>query len=289
MRPSEGPRTEPLDADTSVIVPRKAQGARPQSRPCLLDDLARRAREGRPSLDFAWPVFVSRVADASHMESAVVHPLGEGADAVLAVGRAPELEVHIDDATVSRHHATLERHGGAWFLKDEGSTNGTFVGDVKIAPGASVELAIGLKVRLGPKLVCGMLDERGLASLVSERAAALERRRRLSAPIGRQKLDEQLRIQDTLRRSYPEQLANDLLAASISHRVSAAPFAARRWFVALEGAIVEEFESASELKLFLFENVRRVVQVEGKAEEGGASRIVWRRAGIDALSETDAT
>lgn len=41
------------------------------------------------------------------------------------VGRAPGCGVQIDDARVSRLHARLFWHGGAWYLEDLGSTNGT--------------------------------------------------------------------------------------------------------------------------------------------------------------------
>ena len=33
----------------------------------------------------------------------------------------------LDDVTVSRDHAVLVRRGGAWFLDDSGSLNGTYV------------------------------------------------------------------------------------------------------------------------------------------------------------------
>ena len=41
------------------------------------------------------------------------------------VGRAPGCGVQIDDARVSKLHARLFFHDGAWFLEDLGSTNGT--------------------------------------------------------------------------------------------------------------------------------------------------------------------
>jgi hypothetical protein len=43
-----------------------------------------------------------------------------------------EADVLLDDAEVSRHHACIEVHGPRIVLKDLGSTNGTFVNDVKI-------------------------------------------------------------------------------------------------------------------------------------------------------------
>jgi pSer/pThr/pTyr-binding forkhead associated (FHA) protein len=45
----------------------------------------------------------------------------------LTIGRSPEADVFLDDVTVSRDHAVLVRRGGAWFLDDSGSLNGTYV------------------------------------------------------------------------------------------------------------------------------------------------------------------
>ena len=44
-----------------------------------------------------------------------------------AIGRDPGSEVFLDDVTVSRKHAFIERRGGAWFVKDAGSLNGSYV------------------------------------------------------------------------------------------------------------------------------------------------------------------
>ncbi|MEL6183033.1 MAG: GGDEF domain-containing protein [Myxococcota bacterium] len=44
----------------------------------------------------------------------------------LAVGRAPECDVFLDDEGVSRHHAKVVRESDRWVLVDTGSTNGTF-------------------------------------------------------------------------------------------------------------------------------------------------------------------
>jgi len=43
------------------------------------------------------------------------------------IGRSPEADVFLDDVTVSRDHAVLVWRGGAWWLDDSGSLNGTYV------------------------------------------------------------------------------------------------------------------------------------------------------------------
>lgn len=68
----------------------------------------------------------------------------------VVIGRGPGSDVRMPDPSVSHRHATV-RHQGAksWVLVDEGSTNGTFVGGVRIAPGASRALRHGDLVRVG--------------------------------------------------------------------------------------------------------------------------------------------
>jgi pSer/pThr/pTyr-binding forkhead associated (FHA) protein len=45
----------------------------------------------------------------------------------LSIGRRPESDIFLDDVTVSRDHALLVRRGGAYYLDDCGSLNGTYV------------------------------------------------------------------------------------------------------------------------------------------------------------------
>lgn len=68
----------------------------------------------------------------------------------VVVGRGPGSDVRLPDPTVSHRHATL-RYGKAksWGVIDEGSTNGTFVGGVRVAPGATRALQHGDFVRVG--------------------------------------------------------------------------------------------------------------------------------------------
>jgi len=45
----------------------------------------------------------------------------------LTLGRHPEADIFLDDVTVSRHHAVVEREGEEYVICDEGSLNGTYV------------------------------------------------------------------------------------------------------------------------------------------------------------------
>ncbi len=46
---------------------------------------------------------------------------------VVTVGRSDDSSVVLDDVTVSRRHAQLERTDRGWVLRDIGSLNGTYV------------------------------------------------------------------------------------------------------------------------------------------------------------------
>ena len=48
------------------------------------------------------------------------------------VGRDPQCDIVINDARVSSHHAALRAEGGHWVLADNGSTNGTYVGERRV-------------------------------------------------------------------------------------------------------------------------------------------------------------
>ena len=43
------------------------------------------------------------------------------------VGRSPECDIFLDDVTVSRRHAELQREGETFTIRDLGSLNGTYV------------------------------------------------------------------------------------------------------------------------------------------------------------------
>ena len=74
------------------------------------------------------------------------------------VGRDPESDIVVSDSRVSWHHAVFQAEGGAWFVEDCGSTNGTFVESRKIG---RLEIARDCTVRLGnaaqgPALICSV-------------------------------------------------------------------------------------------------------------------------------------
>jgi hypothetical protein len=52
---------------------------------------------------------------------------------VSVVGREPGCEIYVNDGSVSRRHARVERRGAAFFVVDEGSANGTFLDSQRVA------------------------------------------------------------------------------------------------------------------------------------------------------------
>ena len=70
----------------------------------------------------------------------------------LVLGRHPACALVLDDETVSRRHALLFRREAGWFLRDLGSSNGTWVNgrrvvDAEVRPGDEVRLG-DARVRL---------------------------------------------------------------------------------------------------------------------------------------------
>jgi len=64
----------------------------------------------------------------------------------LTVGRRPDSDIFLDDVTVSRDHAVLVRRGGAYYLDDCGSLNGTYVNRRRIE---SHKLVDGDELQIG--------------------------------------------------------------------------------------------------------------------------------------------
>jgi hypothetical protein len=64
----------------------------------------------------------------------------------MAIGRAENAHIFLDDITVSREHAVLDRRDDGLHLSDSGSLNGTYVNRERIE---SVRLSDGDEVQIG--------------------------------------------------------------------------------------------------------------------------------------------
>lgn len=78
---------------------------------------------------------------------------GERGDVPVSIGRTSDNDVVIPDESLSRRHATVAAtghgEGSPWQICDIGSTNGTFVDDVRLVRDTPVTLMTGSRVRLG--------------------------------------------------------------------------------------------------------------------------------------------
>jgi DNA-binding NtrC family response regulator len=81
------------------------------------------------------------------------------AGGTLAIGSAPDNDLVLTDAGISRHHAVLEQVGDKVLVRDVGSTNGTYLGDIRIkeaflTPDSVLKLAkTNLRFHLKPRKV----------------------------------------------------------------------------------------------------------------------------------------
>jgi pSer/pThr/pTyr-binding forkhead associated (FHA) protein len=72
-------------------------------------------------------------------------------DADITIGRDDTCEIRLTSAEVSKQHCRVRIAGGALFVRDLGSSNGTFVNDVRIAE--ETRLQPGDRLRIGPMLL----------------------------------------------------------------------------------------------------------------------------------------
>lgn len=106
------------------------------------------------------------------------------------IGRSEDAEISIPDLGLSRIHAKISRKPGGYYLEDVGSTNGTFVDDVRID--GEVRLHVGSRFRLGQRTVLSLTlhDELEVDAALSMRQAAM--RDRLTGIYNRGVFDDRL-------------------------------------------------------------------------------------------------
>ncbi len=100
----------------------------------------------------------------------------DGAQRVV-IGRGAGSDVRLPEASVSHRHASLRAQGADFVVFDEGSTNGTFVGDVRVAPRTSRIIRSGSDIRLGRVWIAVQMDHnpvtRDVAAATRDLALAL--------------------------------------------------------------------------------------------------------------------
>ena len=72
-----------------------------------------------------------------------MHDIGEKA---VTVGRCRDCDIYLDDVTVSREHAEVQRENHGFRIRDVGSLNGTYVNRVRVD---AVDLRNGDEIQIG--------------------------------------------------------------------------------------------------------------------------------------------
>jgi pSer/pThr/pTyr-binding forkhead associated (FHA) protein len=70
-------------------------------------------------------------------------------DFALKIGRAPSSDLVIDDSTVSRDHAQISLLEDGFYIRDLGSTNGTYINGVKLSPFEASKICSGDSLTFG--------------------------------------------------------------------------------------------------------------------------------------------
>ncbi len=71
--------------------------------------------------------------------------------APILIGRGSDAAIRLDDDYASTRHARIAASGDQWFVEDLGSTNGTYIGSVRITQPTTI--AIGTQVRIGKTIL----------------------------------------------------------------------------------------------------------------------------------------
>ncbi len=86
----------------------------------------------------------THVAVTSGANEGITVPLEQ---APILIGRGTDAAIRLDDDYASTRHARIAASGDQWYVEDLGSTNGTYIGSVRITQPTT--LALGTQVRIG--------------------------------------------------------------------------------------------------------------------------------------------
>jgi len=95
-----------------------------------------------------------RRGSPSHVVVTEGSNVGERAEldqAPILIGRGSDAAIKLDDDYVSTRHARIAASGDQWFVEDLGSTNGTYIGTVRITQPTTITL--GTQVRIGKTIL----------------------------------------------------------------------------------------------------------------------------------------
>ena len=92
---------------------------------------------------------LEKIADTSQVSFLVFNKKKIALAARITIGRASENDIVIDNKLASRYHAIVQKIRDEYFLKDDNSTNGTFLNGRRIPPDKYVKLNPGDRITIG--------------------------------------------------------------------------------------------------------------------------------------------
>ena len=95
--------------------------------------------------------------------------------ALITVGRTPNNDVVLPQATISKVHAIFTHSGTGWQISDSRSSNGTFLDGLRLPPGEKRAVQDGAELRFGRDLRARGMEPATLLDLIND---ARRRRRR---------------------------------------------------------------------------------------------------------------
>jgi predicted component of type VI protein secretion system len=67
----------------------------------------------------------------------------------ITIGRSRDNDIVLDDGMTSRHHALIQKIRDDFYVKDMGSSNGTFVNEERVPKGKYLKINRGDKIQIG--------------------------------------------------------------------------------------------------------------------------------------------
>ncbi len=92
---------------------------------------------------------LEKIADTDQVSYLMFNKKKINLVAKMTSGRSTDCDIVIDNKLVSRRHAVIQKIRDVFFLKDEGSTNGTFLNGHRIPNDKYVKLNNGDKITVG--------------------------------------------------------------------------------------------------------------------------------------------
>ena len=136
------------DAFVTSAAPAALVRTRPDGGSGHTDDVTRES-----SVDLERQTFVA-APDGQHGPRRLeIYPLAKKPHApfpdMITIGRTPNNDVVLKDATVSRLHAFFRHRDGHWQIADGGSKNGTYLDGTVLAPRKERDVASGQRIKIG--------------------------------------------------------------------------------------------------------------------------------------------